>query len=98
LAGEQRDGAVNLYEFEASPDGRAERPFQSSLRLINLMGPEFVREFGMIMTSIGTDEHLNVVVFGRAVEGFFLDHSDFLARREDLTSLPKRRSPTSSCV
>jgi hypothetical protein len=32
---------------------------------------------------------VKVVVFDSAVEGFFLNHSDFLAKLEDLTSLPQ---------
>jgi enoyl-CoA hydratase/carnithine racemase len=56
---------------------------------LNLMGPEFVVEFGGIMTSIETDEQVKVVVFDSAVEGFFLNHSDFLVKLEELTSLPQ---------
>jgi enoyl-CoA hydratase/carnithine racemase len=56
---------------------------------LNLMGPEFVVKFGEIMTAIETDEHLRVVVFDSAVEGFFLNHSDFLVKMEELTSLPQ---------
>ena len=32
---------------------------------------------------------MKVVVFDSAVEGFFLNHSDFLAKLEDLTSIPQ---------
>src|SRR4051812_28205180 len=46
---------------------------------LNLMGPQFVREFREIVTSFENDEQLKVVVFDSAVEGFFLNHSDFLA-------------------
>jgi enoyl-CoA hydratase/carnithine racemase len=56
---------------------------------LNLMGPEFVVEFRDVMTAIETDEHVKVVVFDSAVEGFFLNHSDFLAKLEDLTGLPQ---------
>jgi enoyl-CoA hydratase/carnithine racemase len=56
---------------------------------LNLMGPEFVVEFGELMTAIETDEQLKVVVFDSAVEGFFLNHSDFLVDLEELTSLPQ---------
>jgi enoyl-CoA hydratase/carnithine racemase len=41
------------------------------------------------MTALETDEQVKVVVFDSAVEGFFLNHSDFLARLEDLTSIPQ---------
>jgi enoyl-CoA hydratase/carnithine racemase len=53
------------------------------------MGPQFVREFGEIMTDLETDEQVKVVVLESAVEGFFLNHSDFLAKLEDLTNLPQ---------
>src|SRR5580704_2527835 len=53
------------------------------------MGPEFVLEFQTVMTALETDEQLKVVVFESAIEGFFLNHSDFLAKLEDLTSIPQ---------
>jgi enoyl-CoA hydratase/carnithine racemase len=53
------------------------------------MGPEFVLEFRTVMTALETDEQLKVVVFESAIEGFFLNHSDFLAKLEDLTSIPQ---------
>ena len=53
------------------------------------MGPEFVVEFGEIVTAIENDEHLRVVVFESGVEGFFLNHSDFTVKLEELTSLPQ---------
>lgn len=56
---------------------------------LNLMGWEFVAELGKIMTELESDEHVKVVVFESAVEGFFLNHSDFLAKFEDLTNLPQ---------
>jgi enoyl-CoA hydratase/carnithine racemase len=56
---------------------------------LNLMGPQFVREFGEIVTAIETDRDVRVVVFESAVEGFFLNHSDFLADMKELTSLPQ---------
>ncbi len=56
---------------------------------LNLMGPEFVLEFREIVTALETDPELRVVVFDSAVEGFFLNHSDFKAKLEDLTSLPQ---------
>ena len=56
---------------------------------LNLMGPEFVLEFREIVTAIETDEQVRVLVFDSAVEGFFLNHSDFNAKLEDLTSIPQ---------
>jgi enoyl-CoA hydratase/carnithine racemase len=56
---------------------------------LNLMGPEFVSEFRNIMSALEASEELKVVVFASAVEGFFLNHSDFLAKLEDLTSMPQ---------
>jgi enoyl-CoA hydratase/carnithine racemase len=56
---------------------------------LNLMGPEFVLNFREIMTAIETDEQVKVVVFESAVEGFYLNHSDFHAKLEDLTGIPQ---------
>jgi enoyl-CoA hydratase/carnithine racemase len=56
---------------------------------LNLMGPEFVLEFREIISALESDEQVKVVVFDSAVEGFFLNHSDFLARLEDLTQIPQ---------
>jgi enoyl-CoA hydratase/carnithine racemase len=56
---------------------------------LNLVDPEFVLEFRQIMTALEADEHVKVVVFDSAVDGFFLNHSDFLAKLEDLTSIPQ---------
>jgi enoyl-CoA hydratase/carnithine racemase len=56
---------------------------------LNLMGPEFVVEFDEIVTAIETDEQVRVVVFDSAVDGFFLNHSDFTVPMEQLTSLPQ---------
>jgi enoyl-CoA hydratase/carnithine racemase len=55
---------------------------------LNVMGPQFVLEFRDIMTAIEEDERVKVVVFDSAVEGFFLNHSDFLANFEELKRIP----------
>jgi enoyl-CoA hydratase/carnithine racemase len=56
---------------------------------LNVMGPQFVREMREIITAIEADEEVKVVVFDSAVEGFFLNHSDFYADMKDLTSMPQ---------
>jgi enoyl-CoA hydratase/carnithine racemase len=55
---------------------------------LNVMGPQFVQEFREIVTAIEDDEQVTVVVLDSAVEGFFLNHSDFLANFEDLKRIP----------
>jgi enoyl-CoA hydratase/carnithine racemase len=55
---------------------------------LNVMGPQFVQEFREIMSAIEDDEQVKVVVFDSAVEGFFLNHSDFLANFDDLKRIP----------
>ncbi len=55
---------------------------------LNVMGPEMVRQFQDLIDSIEADDDLRVVVFDSAVNGFFLNHSDFTAPLEDLTSMP----------
>src|SRR5215468_5357730 len=55
---------------------------------LNIFGPEAILQFKEIMTALESDDQVKVVVFDSAVEGFFLNHSDFLGRLEDLTGLP----------
>jgi enoyl-CoA hydratase/carnithine racemase len=55
---------------------------------LNIFGPETVPQLNAIITALETDEHVKVVVFDSAVEGFFLTHYDLLAKPEDTTSLP----------
>src|SRR5256714_2578113 len=56
---------------------------------LSLMGPEFVLQIREIVTGLENDDRVKVVVFESAVDGFFLNHSDFLANFEDLTSIPQ---------
>jgi enoyl-CoA hydratase/carnithine racemase len=56
---------------------------------LNVMGPQFVREFRDIITDVEADQAVRVLVFDSAVEGFFLNHSDFNADMKDLTSMPQ---------
>lgn len=70
---------------------------------INVMGPEMVREFQDLINAIEADDQVRVVVFDSAVEDYFLNHSDFLAKLEDLRHcrpdrLGCRRGPTFSFV
>src|SRR5437870_12474265 len=53
------------------------------------MGPEFVWQIREIVMELENDDRVKVVVFESAVDGFFLNHSDFLANIEDLTSIPQ---------
>ena len=55
---------------------------------INVMGPEMVQQFQEVINTLEADEHVRVVVFVSAVDGYFLNHSDFLAKLEELTALP----------
>lgn len=55
---------------------------------VNAMGPEMVRQFQELMGALEADKDVRVVVFDSAVDGFFLNHSDFTAKLEDLTSMP----------
>jgi enoyl-CoA hydratase/carnithine racemase len=47
-----------------------------------------VQKFQEVIDALEADEHVRVVVFDSAVDDYFLNHSDFLAKLEDLTSLP----------
>src|SRR6202051_4629177 len=55
---------------------------------INVMGPEMGREFQELINALEAGEHVRVVVFDSAVDDYFLNHSDFFAKLEDLTSMP----------
>src|SRR5215472_9375743 len=55
---------------------------------LNIFGPETIPQLNEIITSLETDQHVKVVVFDSAVDGFFLTHYDFLTELEDTTSLP----------
>jgi enoyl-CoA hydratase/carnithine racemase len=55
---------------------------------LNVMGPETVRQFQAVIDELEVDGDVRVVVFDSAVESYFLNHSDFTTRLEDLTSMP----------
>jgi enoyl-CoA hydratase/carnithine racemase len=55
---------------------------------INVMGPEMVVQFQDVINALEADEDVRVVVFDSAVDDYFLNHSDFMAKLEDLTSMP----------
>jgi enoyl-CoA hydratase/carnithine racemase len=59
---------------------------------LNIFGPKSIPQLNEIVTAIESDDQVKVVVFDSAVEGFFITHYDFLAKREDSTSIP--RGPT----
>ena len=56
---------------------------------LNVMGPQLVRELRELITTIESDKEVKVIVFDSAVEGFFLNHSDFFADFKDLTDMPQ---------
>ena len=56
---------------------------------LNVMGPEMVKQFQQVMNALEADEQVRVVVFDSAVEDYFLNHSDFTTKLEDLTSIPQ---------
>ena len=56
---------------------------------LNLMGPQFVREFREIIAAVEADGEVRVLVFESAVDGFFLNHTDFKADFKELTSMPQ---------
>jgi len=55
---------------------------------LNIFGPKEIPQLNEIITAIETDQHLKVVVFDSAVDGFFLTHYDFLAPLEESTRIP----------
>jgi enoyl-CoA hydratase/carnithine racemase len=55
---------------------------------INVMGPKMVQQFQEVIGALEADDLVKVVVFDSAVDEYFLNHSDFTAKLEDLTGLP----------
>jgi enoyl-CoA hydratase/carnithine racemase len=55
---------------------------------LNIFGPNEIPQLNEIITAVETDQHVKVVVFDSAVDGFFLTHYDFLAPLEDSTRIP----------
>src|ERR1700678_1274044 len=55
---------------------------------INVMGPEMVQQFQEVISALEADEQVKVVVFDSAIDDYFLNHSDFTTKLEDLTSMP----------
>jgi enoyl-CoA hydratase/carnithine racemase len=56
---------------------------------INVVGPEMVKQFQGVIDALEADEQVRVVVLDSAVDDYFLNHSDFTAKLEDLISLPE---------
>ena len=56
---------------------------------LNLMGPPFVVAFREVLAALEADTQVKVVVFESAVDGYFLNHSDFRADFAALTGLPQ---------
>jgi enoyl-CoA hydratase/carnithine racemase len=59
---------------------------------LNIFGPKNIPQLNEIIARLETDEHVKVVVFDSAVEGFFLTHYDFLAKPEDQPIMPPGRT------
>jgi enoyl-CoA hydratase/carnithine racemase len=59
---------------------------------LNICGPKTILQLGEVIGELETDEHVKVIVFDSAVDGFFLTHYDFLAPLKESTSFP--RGPT----
>src|ERR1700733_7977413 len=59
---------------------------------LNIFGPTHIPQLEEIVSAIEKDEHVKVVVFDSAVEGFFLTHYDFLAAPEESAKFPVGRT------
>ncbi len=47
-----------------------------------------IQEFQKVIWALEGDEHVKVAVFDSAADDYFLNHSDFTGKIEDLTGLP----------
>jgi enoyl-CoA hydratase/carnithine racemase len=56
---------------------------------VNLMGADFVLQLREIVSELENGDRVKVVIFESAVDDFFLNHSDFIAKMEDLTNIPQ---------
>jgi enoyl-CoA hydratase/carnithine racemase len=86
---------VNRFEKSTTTKQiRLERRLPSYWRVtfdyppLNIFGPETIPQLNEIIVALEADEHVKVVVFDSAVEGFFLTHHNFVAPLEESTSLP----------
>lgn len=59
---------------------------------LNIFGPDHIPQFEEIVGLLECDEHVKVVVFDSAVEGFFLCHYDLLAKPEESARFPLGRT------
>jgi enoyl-CoA hydratase/carnithine racemase len=84
---------TNMSDTTTNRRIRLERRLPSYWRVtfdlppLNIFGPKNLSQLNEVISKIETDEHVKVVVFDSAVEGFFLTHWDFLAESEGRTSL-----------
>src|SRR5213080_1105569 len=91
----ERDTETLMNSATKSAQVRLDRVTPSYRRVVldnpplNLMGPEFVLQIREIVTALENDDRVKVVVFQSAVNGVFLNHSDFLADFDDLTGIPQ---------
>jgi len=59
---------------------------------LNIFGPINIPQLEAIVSKLEADDHVRVVVFESAVEGFFLTHYDFLANAEESSKFPVGRT------
>lgn len=59
---------------------------------LNIFGPANIPQLEEVVSSLEADEHVKVVVFDSAIEGFFLIHYDFLAKPEESAKFPVGRT------
>ena len=64
---------------------------------LNIFGPKTIPQLNEIITALETDKDVKVVVFGSAVEGFFLTHYNFLASSRTRPVYHRDRQGCSPC-
>jgi enoyl-CoA hydratase/carnithine racemase len=85
----QMNAAANPAQIRVTPRSPAYWRVTIDNPPINVMGPEMVKQFQEVINALEADEQVRVVVFDSAVDDYFLNHWDFTAKIEDLTSLPE---------
>jgi enoyl-CoA hydratase/carnithine racemase len=56
---------------------------------IKVMDPVMLKQFQEVMAALEADEQVRVVVSDSVFDDYFLNHSDFTAKLEDLTGMPE---------
>lgn len=55
---------------------------------VNIFGPKMMPQLNEVISAIESDQHLKVVIFDSAIDGFFMTHYDFVSPAEETAAIP----------